>query len=239
MIRCHLSFFLVSGLVPLASAGAIPWIEMSSDLALPAHLNPGQSFEGSCVVHLDGTEAERLRVYVEDPTGAVIYDWESTDDMWHDVYWASPEDATWGIYDYRAEYYTAGGELAAGNHVSFLVAAGGICAFKFIDADGNGEFDQDTEELAEGWEICGTAGPEDLGCEVTDEDGVACWFLIETGAYELCETLLEGWESTTGICQEVDLIEGDVAKVFFGNRPITTPTENATWSSIKSRFQGE
>lgn len=236
--RHLVSLLIGSCLLPLASASAIPWIEMTTDQAIPAHLNPGDHFEGSCVVHQDGTEAERLRIYVEDPTGTLIYDWESSADMWHDMYWSSPEDATWGIYHYRAEYYTADGELSAANHVSFLVAAGGICAFKFIDTDGNGEFDQDSEELAEGWEICGT-GAEDLGCELTDEDGVVCWFFIEPGVYELCETLIDGWESTTGVCQEVDLIEGDVAKVFFGNRPIVTPTENTTWGSVKSRFHPE
>jgi len=143
------------------------------------------------------------------------------------------------MYQYVAEYYRAGLTLEVERTQGHLVAAGGLCAFKFHDEDGNGEFDQDNEELLSGWEMC-AEGPEDLGCELTDEDGVVCWFFIDPGTYTVCETLQAGWESTTGgVCQEVELVEDDVAKVLFGNRMPSTPSERSSWGEVKSRYTGE
>jgi hypothetical protein len=228
---------LVLGLSAPA-AHALPWIELSSDQMLPTHVEPGDLFESTIRVHADGTVPEMLRVTVTDPLGEVLDVFE-TESITFDLNYELDPGAPWGVYHYRATYF---GEGLSADSISregaFLVAAGGLCAFKFIDDDGNGVFNEDGEDLAEGWEICIT-GPEDLGCELTDEDGVVCHFFTDPGTYEVCETQMDGWEVTTpgGECVDVDMVDGDVAKVLFGNRMIDVPTRTTTWSKVKSSYR--
>ncbi len=228
-----LAFSILS--VAATAATARPWIEVDTSGHIPADLAPGGVIEASAVVHPDGTSPELLRIWVMSPSGETVYSWESTTEMSHDMTWGIPTDAEWGVYRYRAEYYRTGAVLSAERAIGYLVAAGGLCVFKIHDEDGDGVYDKGDEELLPGWEMCGT-GPEDLECKLTDADGVACWFFIDPGVYEVCETLMDGWESTTGECISVDLIEGDVAKVFIGNRVIGTPTIESSWGSIKALY---
>jgi len=221
-----------------SAAHALPWIELSSDQSLPSHVVPGDIFEATIRVHADGTIPELLEVKVFDPEGNQIAAYETDGVTFQLDYQLEPDD-TWGVYHYRATYFGDGlTHDSISREGAFLVAAGGLCAFKFIDENGDGVFSEDEEDLAEGWEMCIT-GPEDLGCELTDEDGVVCHFFIDPGTYEVCETQMDGWEVTTpgGECVDVDLVEDDVAKVLFGNRMEGVPTLPSTWSNVKALFR--
>lgn len=123
--------------------------------------------------------------------------------------------------------------LSAGAH-----ATPGICAFKFYDVNGNGEFDEGEDEWLPGVEIC-YVGPEGGDCKVTDEQGAACWLVLPLGDYEVCvnlDTIPEDWEMTTDACQVVTLVPGEILQLFFGCWPGPVPTERTTWGTIKAMY---
>jgi hypothetical protein len=101
-------------------------------------------------------------------------------------------------------------------------ATPGICASVYIDSNGNGVWEEG-EAFARDWEVCVTDANGREDCRWTDEDGAACWMLIPQGGYLVCETLQNGWQNTSPLCQELDL-EFEVAQVFFGNRTTEGPT---------------
>lgn len=225
-------------LLTASTAHALPWIELSSDQTLPSHVDPGGMFEASIRVHVDDTVPEMLRVTILDPDDQILDVFE-TDEVTFELDYEVDPGGPWGVYHYRATYFGDGlTSDSITREGAFLVAAGGLCAFKFIDENGDGVFSEDEEDLAEGWEMCIT-GPEDLGCELTDDDGVVCHFFIDPGVYEVCETQMDGWEVTTpgGECVDVDMVEGDVAKVLFGNRMEGVPTRPSTWGGVKATFK--
>jgi hypothetical protein len=103
------------------------------------------------------------------------------------------------------------GLVLAAMVLSFLPARAtpGFCAFPFLDANGNGEYEEDTEPRLPGWR-----------CRVSGAQGGACFLLIPTGRFEACLTLQAGFEATTPICQLVDVGSSGVEQLFFGVRPI-------------------
>jgi hypothetical protein len=116
-------------------------------------------------------------------------------------------------------------------------ATPGICAFKFLDVNGNGVFDEGEDTYLEGWEICIT-GPVD-GCKVTAGAPVpgACWVPLPLGLYEVCVTLQDGVIPTTPPCVEIDLQGTAIVQVEFGCQPEPVPTELESWGKIKSLYR--
>jgi hypothetical protein len=94
-------------------------------------------------------------------------------------------------------------------------ATPGICAFPFLDSNGNGQYDQDSEPRLADWQVC----VDGSNCKLTNEAGGACFLPMPTGRYDVCLTLRDGFENTTPLCQLVDVLEGRVAQAFFGVRP--------------------
>jgi hypothetical protein len=190
---------------------------------LPGHVpNPDGTMSASCWVDPQGTTPDHLRVAITDPSGAVVFEIELPGYDYWDLNWTVPAGAPDGIYHYIAEYYSQENGLEASGLEGFLVAGStrGICAFKFIDDDGDGVLD-DGESLASGWEICFTYPDGSEVCEITDEDGAACKFFIPAGTFTVCETLQPGYENTLPLCTDV-VVTNDIEKALFGNR--LTPT---------------
>jgi hypothetical protein len=205
---------------PVSPALAAPWIDVTLSPTLPDHVeNPGGALHAYCWVHEAGTIPERLIITILDPDGVEVYREERMASVYEYVSWTVPQDMIDGVYVYRVDYYAVGDETASAVE-SFLVAGltTGFCAFKFIDDNGNGEYEPDLgETLASGWEICATPG---LGCKLTDADGVACWFFIAPGTYEVCETVQPGYVPSLPECQFVTVASGSIEKVMFGNTPV-------------------
>lgn len=226
---------LAGAAVLAPSVLASPSISLDLNPMFPDYVeNPGGQMVASCLVNPDGSTPDALRIVVEDPTGGVYAEWVYPGVTEWTLEWTVPSGLTDGIWTYRAEYYSEQG-LAASVDQRFLVAGrtAGICAFKYLDANGNATLD-DGEELLPGWEICFT-GPEGTDCRVTDADGVACVFFISPGTYEVCETLQPGWESTTGVCTEIQ-VSNSIEKALFGNAPVV-PTIDSSWGTLKSVYR--
>lgn len=122
-------------------------------------------------------------------------------------------------------------------------ATPGICAFVYFDANCDGEYQEGEESPLEGWEVCITSPSNDEDCRTTDVDGAACWIpLFEGGEYQVCVTLMDGFQATNDPCQFTtvgDFPDGDIMQVFFGvtNEDCPTPTLESSWGSIKSIYR--
>jgi hypothetical protein len=221
-----------------SAASAVPTITIDWDPRLPGHVeNPGGLFSGDCWVDPGGSTPGDLIVTIFDPSDVAILQVVLPEYLEYHVDWNVPEGAPDGIYHYQVDFTTQEGDYAS-VRAGFLVAGSltGLCGLKFIDENGNGVFD-DTEVFAEGWEICAT-GASDLGCLITNEDGLVCWFGIPAGDYEVCETLQAGYENTTGgVCQLATVLDGEIHKVIFGNRLAPTPTIQGSWGSVKAVYR--
>jgi hypothetical protein len=230
----------VASLLLLCSSGAFGAV-MNWDLtpALPGHVeNPGGTMSANCWVDTEGSTPDFLRVIISDPNDVVVYSVDLPGYTEWAIDWVAPEGSIDGVYHYRAEYYSVENGLEAAGGEGFLMAGAstrGICAFKFIDTNGNGTMDEG-EPLAEGWEICFTFPDGHEECEFTDEDGVTCKFFIPPGLYTVCEVLQDGYENTTPLCVEVP-VTADIEKATFGNREVVVPTIESTWGKVKSLYR--
>jgi hypothetical protein len=229
---------LLGGL-PVA-AGAAPFIEWEMTPDLPGHVeNPGGMLSASCIVHPDQTTFQELDVRITTPQGGILQEWAITDAMTFAFDWSIPDGYPDGIYRYEMDYISVEQGLTVSLSEGFLAAGSttGVCAFKFNDEDGDGVFESENgETLLEGWHICAT-GPQNIPCHDTDQDGVTCWFFITPGTYEFCETQQEMWVSTTGECASVEVLPNAIQKVEFGNHRPTLPTQESSWSGIKSTYR--
>ena len=116
------------------------------------------------------------------------------------------------LYHHRSAYSRLGADLAAGRLLQFAVRpqpeyrrlnfgnrpepVGGIHGAKWLDENGNGQWDPNEPGLA-GWTIRleGEEGTRTLSA-VTDEFG-RYWFMdLPGGVYTITEHLLNGWEQT-------------------------------------------
>lgn len=223
-----------------SAAYALPSIEWDMDPMLPGHVqNPGGTLTASCTVLPDGTTLDRLEVRLTTPQGGVLEEWIVTDALSLGIDWQVPDSYPDGVYRYDMQYYSVENGLEVSLSEGYLVAGSttGVCAFKFLDLDEDGVFElEDGEELLADWEICAT-GPQSIPCQLTSEDGVACWFFITPGEYEFCETLQEFWISTTGVCRTVQVATSTISKVEFGNFNPSVPVEQKSWGGIKSEFK--
>ncbi|MEZ4653884.1 MAG: hypothetical protein R3E12_09935 [Candidatus Eisenbacteria bacterium] len=206
---------------------------------LPGHIDmPGGLMSAACWADPQGSTPDFLRVTITDPSGAVVYNMEVPDRTNWSLDWTPPAGSVDGVYHYTAEYHSAEHGLEAAGSEGFLVlgaATTGICAFKFIDTNGNGVLDPD-ENLAQGWEICFTFPDGHEECDFTDEDGVVCKFFIPPGTYTVCEILQDGYENTLPLCTEIP-VSSSIEKAMFGNREIVVPTVESTWGKVKSLYR--
>lgn len=249
------SVCIAAALVGFAGTSwAAPFIAWEMNPRLPDHVpNPGGTLTASCIVDPDNTTFESLVVRLTTPQGGVLQEWTITDALEFGFDWVVPESYPDGIYRYEMEYYSVEQGLTVALSEGYLVAGSttGICVFKFEDLDGNGDFaGPESEPLLEGWDICWDDGPQQLNCQATSQDGVACWFFIAPGTYTLCEILenqLPNWSPTTGCdrimqpvdrcCADVTVDSGTIAKLMFGNKFFPVPTEQKSWGQIKSEFK--
>jgi len=91
----------------------------------------------------------------------------------------------------------------------------------------NGEYDG--EEMLEGWEFtvvdpAGVIVPEAVGASValigsgtTGADGTLTFTGLNPGEVDVTETLKDGWDSTTGLTRDAQIVAGQTTHVWFGN----------------------
>jgi hypothetical protein len=236
------NFILISTVlvVLFASQAAFsdPDVTIALDPALPDHLeNPGGLLIADCVIDPEGTTPMVLVIRVRGPNEELLFQQSFPEMLEYHLEWWLPDGSYDGVYHYEVEYLSVEGNNAFARD-GFLVAGQvtGLCALKFEDLNGNGIF-EDGEPFLPGWEMCytGPGGIED--CEFTDEDGLACWFSIPAGDYTICETLQGGYINTTPLCQDISVVEGEIAKLLFGNKEDGVPIQKTTWGAIKNLYE--
>lgn len=231
---------LVATFVLQSAALSAPSIDAEWNPRIPEHVaNPGGLFTADCWVNTDGTVPQELTVQLLSQTDEILFTITIPGETFYHLEYVVPNGLVAdGIYRYRVEYVDAAGGVWVVEK-DFLIAGAvtGLCAIKFIDNDGNGEYEPAVDDLAEGWEMCAD-GPGFSECELTDENGLACWFGISDGLYEVCETLQDGYESTTGgVCQDVEVMLDEINKVEFGNWIPPVPTHETTWGNLKGAYR--
>ena len=114
-------------------------------------------------------------------------------------------------------------ELWFGN-VEIPEPEGDLMVHKFHDLDEDGVFDEG-EPMLEGWEFTLTAGEETVGSGMTDADGHLHFGALVPGEYTATETLMDGWINTTPLAQDVTVVDGQTAHLWFGNVEIPDEPE--------------
>lgn len=229
---------LVSSVMLQTAAQSAPTIDVDWNPRIPDHVeNNGGLFVADCWVNVDGTTPQDLTVSLRhrDTNGLIFTITVPSETFYHLEYTVPMGVISDGVYIYSVEYVSAEGTQAVIEQ-QFLIAGAvtGLCAVKYIDNDGNGEYDGAIDELASGWEICANGPSLSDDCELTDVSGLACWFGIQPGSYEVCETLQPGYESTTGgVCQTIDVEADAINKLLFGNWEPPVPTQKTTWGALK------
>ncbi|MEZ4652811.1 MAG: hypothetical protein R3E12_04185 [Candidatus Eisenbacteria bacterium] len=207
------------GLLCLSSPTFAATVNTFVDTPLPDFVkNPGGRLHARCWVDRGTTTPDFLRVKITNPNGVVVYQRDLAGAVDYNLYWTVPSGSAEGIYHYEASYYSVENGLEDDGIDGFLVAGStrGICAFKFIDQNGNGTRDPG-EPLVSGWEICFHYPDGSVRCETTGEDGAACIFFLPSGTYTVCETMQDGYINTLPICSDV-VVTTSIASVLFGNR---------------------
>ena len=126
-------------------------------------------------------------------------------------------------------YSDASGEgatvhLDAGEHITVTftnIQTGNITAHKFNDLNGNGVQDAGEQDLID-WEMTLHLGSGCTGIEiaqgVTDGSGNVTFSSLISDNYSVEETLQDGWQNMTYICQDVSLPPGVTEIASFGNQ---------------------
>lgn len=124
----------------------------------------------------------------------------------------------------------ASGKFAGLSHIDFYFGTidepepGDILVHKFLDENGNGEYEPLLgESLLEGWEFSLSDGESELDSGMTGEDGMLLFADLEAGTYSVTETLIEGWDNTTPLTQEAEVVSGETTHLFFGNMEESLP----------------
>ncbi len=110
------------------------------------------------------------------------------------------------------------------------VELGGILVHKFLDENENGAYDEGEELLAD-WEFTvtqesmpieyrQTAAVALVGQGMTDANGEFGVDDLFPGEYIVRETMQDGWFSTTGTEETVQVLAGQLAEVWVGNAPV-------------------
>ena len=62
-----------------------------------------------------------------------------------------------------------------------------------------------------------------IGSGLTDENGELLFSDLALGKYTVTETLQDGWTNTTPLSQDVTVVAGETAELWFGNVEIPDP----------------
>ena len=233
---------LVSALVIQTAASAAPSIDVDWNPRIPDHVeNDGGLFTADCWVNTDGTTPQDLTVSLRyRETDELIFTISLPSETFYHLEYLVPNGViTDGVYIYSVEYTATDGTQSTIEQ-QFLIAGAltGLCAVKFIDYGGDGVYDAGVDDLASGWEMCANGPSLADDCELTDATGLACWFGITAGSYEVCETLQPGYASTTGgECQTIEVVADEINKILFGNWEPPVPTLETTWGAIKGVYR--
>ena len=145
------------------------------------------------------------------------------------------------IYEYAPAVYgdsslhapvNPSGKYADLSHIDFYFGAipeepeaGDLIVYKFHDLDEDGVYD-DGEPMLEDWEFTLTQSTPPIvdvsaialiGSGLTDVDGELLFSALEPGDYAVTETLKAGWTNTTPLSQDVTVVDGQTAELWFGN----------------------
>ena len=111
-----------------------------------------------------------------------------------------------------------------------LRMVGKITAHKFEDLNRNGQQDVGEQNLA-GWRMnvfrgSGCTG-DWVGSGITDTNGnqtfAGRFSYLPLGEYSVAEVLQDGWDNTTPLCQNVNLVAGQIPQINFGNVQSSQP----------------
>lgn len=104
---------------------------------------------------------------------------------------------------------------------------GDLVIHKYLDENRNGQYDD--EEMLEGWEFT-VVNPADvilpdqigasvalIGSGMTGADGTLTFNGLTPGELDVTETPKEGWDCTTGLTREVQIVAGQTTHVWYGN----------------------
>ncbi|MDZ4167677.1 MAG: SpaA isopeptide-forming pilin-related protein, partial [Coriobacteriia bacterium] len=109
---------------------------------------------------------------------------------------------------------------------------GDLIVYKYHDLNENGEYD-DGEPMLEDWEFTLTQSTPPITASAislvatgtTDVDGELLFGGLEPGEYTVTETLQDGWTNTTPLSQDVTVVDGQTASLWFGNIPVIEEPE--------------
>ncbi|MEA5075143.1 MAG: SdrD B-like domain-containing protein [Coriobacteriia bacterium] len=130
------------------------------------------------------------------------------------------------------------GFYAGISHIDFCFGEipdpeGELIVYKFHDLDEDGIFDEG-EPMLEGWEftltqstppVIATQAIQLIGSGLTDASGELLFGELVPGEYTATETLKEGWTNTTPLAQDVMVVAGQTAELWFGNVEIPDEPE--------------
>lgn len=124
------------------------------------------------------------------------------------------------------------GKFAGLSHVDFYFGSedepdiNALDVYKFQDDDEDLAWDEEDEDMLEGWEFklyAGTYGDEAddtlVDTQETDEDGHILFSDLVPGDYYVVETLRAGWTNTTSLVQPVTVTVDGEHELWFGNVP--------------------
>ena len=98
-------------------------------------------------------------------------------------------------------------------------ASPGVCAFVFVDANGNGQYEVGEEEALD-VDVCLIGLESGETCKRTDDQGAACWVLIPKGQYQICVETSDQYLNTTAVCRGVGVNADRIEQVLFGIKPV-------------------
>lgn len=132
--------------------------------------------------------------------------------------WIVPNGLADGKYWVRVEYWSFQSGNEANAEVTFYVCSesGSLCAYKYEDANCNGELDPSDPPVADWW-ICFTTPENDVICRQTDANGQVCLNNIPTGDYHVEEPAIPGWIPIGPNSYDVTVTGGGSPSVTFLN----------------------
>jgi len=104
------------------------------------------------------------------------------------------------------------------------VQYGDLIVYKFYDVEMTGEYDEEMDELLEGWTFnlwttVDGIPDEVIATNVTGPEGYAMFESLESGWYAVEEILQDCWFPTTDLIQYVEIEVSTTSELWFGNVP--------------------
>ncbi len=101
---------------------------------------------------------------------------------------------------------------------------GDLIVYKFYDVEMTGEYDEEMDDLLEGWTFnlwttIDGEPDEIIATDVTGAEGHAMFESLESGWYAVQEIEQYCWHPTTDVIQFVEIFPGETSELWFGNVP--------------------